>query len=218
MRTTTDLSALSLKVRQAQRDLDQTLGEKRSLEGLQARTSKEVSDLQAEAIELDRTASFLTSIGEEQQFRAQEAIESLVTEGLQTIFDDTLSFHILQKVNGKAATVEFVVRTSLPGDRVVETAVLDARGGGLAAVVGFLLRLVVLLLRNDGSQKLLVLDETFAHVSEDYLPGVGEFLRQLVDKTGVQVIMVTHQQELTEYADKIYRFSVKDGVTKVKED
>jgi len=214
----TNLEDLTLRLKREQRDLDQLLGEQRSLTGLQSRTSKEVEDLKVLVAELDQTAAFLTSIGEEQQYLAQASIETLVTEGLQTIFDDSLSFHILQKVNGKTATVEFVVRTELANDRVVETSVLDARGGGLAAVVGFLLRLVVLMLRRDGNEKLLVLDETFAMVSADYLSGVGEFLVQLKEKTGVQIIMVTHQTEFTEYADKVYRFSVKDGNTIVKEE
>lgn len=215
---TTDLSELSLKVRRARSTLDQSLGEHRALLALKERTSQEVERLKVEIVELEKTSILLTSIGEEKQFQAQEAIEVLVTEGLQTIFDDTLSFHILQKVNGKTATVEFVVRTTLPGDRVVETSVMDARGGGLAAVIGFLLRLVVLLLRRDNGMKLLVLDETFAHVSDEYLPGLAEFLKQLSVKTGTQIIMVTHQDQFEDYADKVYRFSVKDGNTVVKKE
>lgn len=213
----TDLDTLSVGLRRKRSTFDQRLGEHRALLALAERTEAEVESLKIEMVELDKTAAFLTSIGEEQQFKAQAAIEALVTEGLQTIFDDTLSFHILQKVNGKTATVEFVVQTALPGDRVVSTSVLEARGGGLAAVIGFLLRLVVLLLKRDDNQKLLVLDEVFAHVSAEYLPGLAEFLRKLVDKTDVQILLVTHQEELTETADKIYKFSTKDGNTQVKE-
>jgi ABC-type lipoprotein export system ATPase subunit len=62
------------------------------------------------------------------------------------------------------------------------------------------------------------LDETFAHVSSEYLEPMGQFLREVVDKTGVQIIMVTHQPELAEYADTVYRFSNKDGKTQVAKD
>jgi DNA repair exonuclease SbcCD ATPase subunit len=93
---------------------------------------------------------------------------------------------------------------------------MDARGGGLAATVGFLLRVVVLLLRTGGTGKqLLVLDETFAHVSAEYLEGVGRFLREIVDRSGVQIILVTHQETLAEAADVVYRFTAKDGKTVV---
>lgn len=100
-------------------------------------------------------------------------IEDLVTRGLQTIFDSTLSFHIIQSVRGKTANVDFIVRTTLP-ESVIETSVMDARGGGLAATIGFLLRLVVMLLRGGTKEEnILILDETFAHVSAEYLAPLG---------------------------------------------
>ena len=64
---------------------------------------------------------------------------------------------------------------------------------------------------------LLVLDETFAHVSEEYLEPLGQFLRQVVDRTGVQILLVTHQDTFLDYADKAYKFSAVDGRTKVVE-
>jgi|AntRauTorcE11897_2_1112592.scaffolds.fasta_scaffold28948_2 DNA repair exonuclease SbcCD ATPase subunit len=215
----TDLDSLTLRAKRRRRELDQKSGEAHALASLKTRTEEEIVHLKSEIVELEKVSMLLTSIAEDQQFKAQEAIETLVTEGLQTIFDDSLSFHILQKVSGKSATVEFVIRTTTVEGRVFDTSVLDARGGGLAAVVGFLLRLVVLLLRHDHDKdNVLVLDETFAHVSDEYLPGLGEFLRQLVDKTGVQVILVTHQSEFMEFSDRVYRFALKDGVTQVRKE
>lgn len=214
-----DIDELTVAIRRKRRELDEREGARKSLLALKDSHTAEVAGLSTAIVELDKTATLLTSIGEDQQLKAQESIEKLVTEGLQTIFDDTLSFHILQKVSGKNATVEFKVRTALPDNRVVETDVLDARGGGLAAVIGFLLRVVVMLLEQDGQkEKILILDETFAHVSEDYLAPLGEFLKELKNETGVQIILVTHQQEFTDHADKVYRFSIKDGKTIVKEE
>lgn len=178
----------------------------------------EIVDLSEVVEDLDRVTLLLNSLGEDRQLQAQRTIEELVTRGLQTIFDSSLSFHIVQSVRGKTANVEFLVRTTLPGS-VVETPVMDARGGGLAATIGFLLRLVVMLLsKGTKSENILVLDETFAHVSAEYLGALGEFLREVVDKTGVQIVMVTHQPEFAEYADKVYRFTAVDGKTQVRED
>ena len=86
----------------------------------------------------------------------------------------------------------------------------------MAAIVGFILRVVVMLLRKDVA-RILFLDETFAHVSAEYLPALGEFLREVVDKSGIQIVMVTHQDEFVEYADKVIRFELdKNEKTKVK--
>ena len=214
----TDLDSLDIRARQKRRQLDARQGEMRATLLRGKELQAEISGL-AEAVEtLDRTTIFLNSLGEEKQLKAQQTIEELVTRGLQTIFDETLSFHILQTVRGKTANVEFLVRTTLDG-REIETPVMEARGGGLAATIGFLLRLVVMLLdKGTRQENIMLLDETFAHVSAEYLDPLRSFLRQVVDKTGVQIVMVTHQPEFAEEADKVYRFTTQDGRTVVKED
>lgn len=211
----TDLDDLATRAARRRRELDARQGEARVLVSRIRSLREEVQTLSAEVTELEQVTHLLNSIAEEKQMRAQHDIEELVTRGLQTIFDDSLSFHIIQTTRGKTSIVEFVVRTTLD-DRVVDTPVMDARGGGLAAVIGFLLRVVVMLLRNGARQQnLLLLDETFAMVSSEYLPVLGDFLRSIVEETGIQIIMVTHQNEFIDSADKVYRFSQEGGRTKV---
>lgn len=215
----TDIAAVRARLKSAERELAADEGQERSLKVQLEELQKEAVSLTASLVNNDRATSLLNSIGEEKQLAAQDAIEQLVTRGLQTIFGEDLTFHIIQDVKAKRAEVSFVVRSHLSNGQVIETDIIDARGGGLAATVGFLLRLVVMLLKTDTrTDNVLVLDETFAHVSDEYLPALGEFLRKIVDKTGVQIIMVTHQPEFTEYADKVYRFTAKDGKTVVKEE
>lgn len=212
-----DLDALTIRARRHRRTLDERQGEMRATLMRGKDLKSEIEDLSETVETLDRVTALLNSMGEDQQFKAQQTIEELVTRGLHTIFDDTLSFHIVQTVKGKTVVVDFVLRTTL--ERIViDTPVLEARGGGVAATIGFLLRLVVLLLsKGTRSENILVLDETFAHVSAEYLPAVGEFLQEVKDKTGIQILMVTHQPELAEFADRVYRFSTEDGKTVISE-
>lgn len=210
------LDSLAVRARHRRRTLDERQGEARSLLTRAKDLQTEVTSLSEMVEDLDRVTLLLNSMGEDRQQKAQQTIEELVTRGLQTIFDETLSFHIVQTTRGKTVQVDFIVRTTLHG-RAIETPVLDARGGGLAATIGFLLRLVVLLLtRGQRQDTLIVLDETFAHVSAEYLPAVSAFVREVVDKTGVQIIMVTHQEELMEGADQVYRFTMHEGQTKAE--
>lgn len=214
-----ELDDLTVAIRNQRRVIDSRWGEARSILERGREIQKEIGDLSVAINELERVSILFNSLGEEKQLKAQETIEGIVSKGLQMIFqDDSLSFHILQSIKGKSAQVDFKIRTTLPG-QVVETGVMDARGGGLAAVVGFLLRLTILLLRDGSrSENLLVLDETFAHVSEEYLEPLGQFLREIREKTGIQFIMVTHQPQFGEYADAVYRFSQIDGKTVVRKD
>ena len=211
------LDSLVVRARQRRRQIDVAQGGVRAVLLRGKELTTEVSDLSALVEELDRVTVLLNSLGEERQLAAQSSIEELVTRGLRMSFDDTLSFHIVQAVKGKTAVVEFVVRTTL-GNDVIETPVMDARGGGLAAVIGFLLRFVVMLMgRDPRDSTIMVLDEIFAHVSAEYLEPTGQFLREVVDRTGVQIIMVTHQPEFAQYADRVYNFSTTNGKTVVKD-
>jgi DNA repair exonuclease SbcCD ATPase subunit len=164
----------------------------------------------------EKVAVLLNSIGEERQEAARRQVEELVTRALQAVFDKNLSFHMIPQVRANRAEVDFVIRSTF-GEQAVDTPVLDARGGGMAAVVGFVLRLVVLLL-SPGSRRFLALDESFAHVSASYEARVAEFLREVADKAGVQVLLVTHSDAYGDMADARFRLTLgPDGTTQVEE-
>ena len=118
------------------------------------------------------------------------------------------------QVPGPWADLEFVVRSTY-GDTVIDTSVLEARGGGMAAVLGFVMRLVVLLL-TPGTRKLLVLDESFAMVSASFEARVAEFLHEVSHRAKVQIILITHSAAYGDYADEKYRLAAgPGGVTQV---
>lgn len=175
---------------------------------------QEISELERTSEQLEKAALLLASISEERQKEAQGQIENLVTQGLQKIFGPEWSFHVVPVLKGKTPTVEFKVRTTLSNGSVLDTSVVDSRGAGLASVVGFLLRLVLILLSKKTS--VLILDETFANLSDSYIPKLTEFIREVIDKTNLQVIMVTHEHRFAEVADRCYHFSLdSQGMTKV---
>lgn len=209
------VGALDTRITRTRRILEQRRGEAYALATQAQRVHTEIGELIDLADLHDRAAHVLTAIGEERQDAAQRSIEALVTQGLHTIFGNELSFHLVPGVRAKSPVVDFVVRSRLADGTTVDTDVLAARGGGLAAVIGFLLRLVILLLSRARQDTVLFLDETFAHVSADYLPRLIEFLKDLVAKTGVQIVMVTHDESFQEAADTVYMLKLVDGVTRV---
>jgi DNA repair exonuclease SbcCD ATPase subunit len=212
----TELAQITARVKNLRKLVDRRIAEARVI-ATTGKQLKEEIELAANDVDLyNKVAITLASIGEQRQADAQTKIEELVTRGLVTIFQEDMSFHVLQTQRGKTPEVKFVVR-SKAGNKTVETPVMDARGGGLAAVVGFLLRLVVLLLSKDVKEPVLILDESFSHVSAEYERPLAEFIKELVDKTRVQIIMVTHSDAFTEFADKRYKFRLVNGITKVEE-
>lgn len=209
------LEVLRSRLSRVRRDLDRQTGEARAVA---LRGQEAVSQAAASAREVDvlQSASVvLSSVADERQAEVTRQVEGLVTHGLRTIFEEDLSFHLVSSVKGRQVTTEAVVRSTMASGEVVETPLLDSRGGGLASVVGFLLRLVLVLLTPSRQDPVLVLDETFAQVSEEYEPRLAEFIRELVDRTSAQVILVTHSSAYSDHADRVHRLAIRGGETVV---
>jgi DNA repair exonuclease SbcCD ATPase subunit len=210
------LMRLKGRLQAARKITDQQIAEAKMLATKGVSLKEEIQLAQNDVDLYSKVAITLASIGEQKQADAQSQIEELVTRGLTSIFGENISFHVVQTQRGKTPEVKFLIRSEASNGRSVETSVMDARGGGMAAVVGFLLRLVVLLL-GKSKNPVLILDESFSHVSAEYEQPLAEFIKELVDKTRVTIILVTHSDAYSEFADKRYRLEAKQGVTIAKE-
>lgn len=166
-----------------------------------------------EALEVERTDQELTvkarvlleqySEIEQQQLKAK--VEALCSRGLQTIFGEGYSFSIEMRMLRKQAGMEFTITREL-----VERDPMDAHGGGLVNVVALVLRLTIVAL-TPGLSRTVVLDEPFAQLSQGYIEGMGRFIRELVDATGIQLIIVSHETEIADVADQAYRLFREGG-------
>ena len=81
---------------------------------------------------------------------------------------------------------------------------LNASGGGVVDVTAFALRIASWSMKVPRSRPVIILDETFKHLSRDLMPKAGEMLRGMADKLNMQVIMITHEPDLVQVADKVF--------------
>ena len=52
-------------------------------------------------------------------------------------------------------------------------------------------------------------------LSAEYEPGMAEFLREVADKAGVQIVLITHSRAYDDLADANYELSLgPDGATR----
>jgi DNA repair exonuclease SbcCD ATPase subunit len=61
----------------------------------------------------------------------------------------------------------------------------------------------------------IILDEALKFVSADLRPRASEILAEICKTLGVQVIMVTHLEEIIENADKVIKVSKKGKYSSV---
>lgn len=195
-------------VAQLRTSLDRKQGAFDQLKELQKRQKVRVDELTAESNSAAQAHDLLQQMADRERDALQARIETLVTYGLQSVFGEGYSFHLEQAVSRGVVTYDF--KLQLDGRT---TSLVEAHGGGVLAVVGYLLRVVHTIL--SGSRRLLLLDETFAHVSRAHLPAVVELVRVLSDKLGFQHVVITHADEFEELADVTYKLSLINGQTKV---
>lgn len=212
---TAGYAGLAADVGRRRRQLDVLSGQAGQVDAQITALEDELENLLGQAERLSRVGAMFTTVGEAAQETARDRVEQLATKALQVIFGDEHQFLLVPGERGGQATLELKVRSAYPGGEVIETGVLEARGGGMAAVVGYVLRLVVLLLTPE-IRNLLFLDETFTFVSAEYEGRVAEFIRQVADRARVQHVIITHSPAYAEAADQVSRLELgTDGVTVV---
>jgi len=164
----------------------------------------------------EQTQLLLGKVSEFARTQVVSRIESVVTAALLAVFGEGYEFRIGMKTVGNQATAEWQVVSNYDGVEVV-SGVEDSRGGGIVDIVSLALRLVMLELLRPKPEGPIILDEIAKMVSRTYLSNLGYFLKQYAQKTGRQIIMVTHADQLAEVADKCYQVTQKDGISEVKQ-
>lgn len=143
--------------------------------------------------------------------QAKVQIESLVSKCLQFIFESNIEFVIeIEELRNKA-NAEFYVVTENE-DIVIKTKPELSRGGGVVDIVSLALRIAFLQIHKPSIEGPLILDEPAKHVSDEYIFNVADFLKQTSDMFNRQIIMVTHNQHLSQISNYSYHVEL-DGAT-----
>ena len=212
----TDVAGLAARVAARRRQLDREVGRAQQVVADGEAAEAAIAELERLTDTCAKTAALLTTFGEQGQEGARAQFEAGASRALQMIFGTELSFGLVPGESGGQPTLVPVIR-SVYGGTITETSVLDARGGGMAAVVGFVTRLVMLQ-HTPGARRVLFLDESFGMAAKGFEPRIAEFLRMVADQAGVQIVLVTHSDAYSDLADTEIRLELgPDGLTRAYE-
>lgn len=159
---------------------------------------------------LEQVRILLQRASEYAREQIRQQIEMLVTHCLQFVFGPYLEFKIeINEIRGKADAEFYVI--SIFDNMKVKTKPQDARGGGIVDVIALALRVAFIQSTNSYGDGPLILDEPAKHVSSEYIANVAQFLKQISEVFHRQIIMITHNQYLSEIADLAYRVELREG-------
>jgi DNA repair exonuclease SbcCD ATPase subunit len=158
-------------------------------------TIRKEADLLEEAeATLTRTQhaqEMLQHLAQAVQQQAHQKIAEVVSSCLSSVFDDPYEFHIrFERNRGRTEAHLRFVRNGLEVDP------MTASGGGMVDVAAFALRVACLVLHRPKLNRLVFLDEPFRFVSAQYQENVRLMLEKLSEDLGLQIVMVTHNENL----------------------
>ena len=211
------IDSLTESIEEKEADYQKRQGRKEQLLEDRLEKKQELTKVKAEIEELEKVNLLLQQTAEYAREQARQQMEYLVTKALQIVFGDKFRFEIELTQSRNRPSAEFYV-ISEQGGKEIKNTPQDSRGGGVVDVVSLGLRVAILeTLQRPKIGGPLVLDEPAKHVSEEYLLNVTKFLKMINDRFERQVIIVSHQESLTETADKGFQLSLKEGKSRVSD-
>ena len=146
------------------------------------------------------------------QEQLQVHISDITTLALSAVFDEPyeLCAEFVERRNHMECDL-FFKRDGLPIDP------MTASGGGAVDVAAFALRIASWTMQYHKSRNVIILDEPMRFLSVDLQERASIMIKEISDKLGIQFIIVTHEEALTEYADKIFKVNIKKGISNVTE-
>ncbi len=203
-----------METKDLRRKLEQLKGAKKEVMNNITLEFEKVEGLKKSLKHHKQAKEIINQIGLKTQSQLQYNISSITTLALKGIFKDKDAYEL------KAEFVERRDKTEcdllfVKGENTFNP--ITSSGGGAIDVASFALRIVSWSMEFPHLQNVIILDEPMRFLSVDLQEKASRMIKELSDKLGLQFIIITHEQELTTYADKIFETKIKKGVTKVTE-
>ena len=159
----------------------------------------------------EKAREVIREVGLKTQEQLQFHISDITSLALEAVFPDPyeLVVEFIQRRNKTECDLYFV-----RDDNKVDP--MTASGVGAVDVATFALRIASWSMAYPHSRNTIILDEPFRFLSEDYQEKASTMIKEISEKLGIQFIIVTHEQVLAAYADKIFEVSIRNGKSKVK--
>lgn len=145
--------------------------------------SKEVEDLERDIDKLTKVSLVMGNLVEKMVKEDLKDIDALVNYGLKIVFPDRL-LQFESSMTDVGSKKKVVWSTMDNGDKISEDAF-----GSVSVIESLLLRIISMIKKT--KVRLLLLDETFGALDEDYVQNLGILLRGLSEQMKLDILLVT---------------------------
>lgn len=185
-------------------DYEQTKGTALAVIRQRKEQSDKLKAIQKEIEVLGKSQALLLKIASEAEEKILDFVSDIVSKGISDIFARPWQVVFKEEIKAGQKTLGIYLKK----DNELET-IPDAVGGGVTQTVSILMRIVLIFLLKGKAEQLLVIDEALSHLAETHLPRAAEVIQKVATDLKIQIIMITHQEQLLDAADSIYQ--VQEG-------
>ena len=200
-----------MDVKQLRNRLEQQKGQRTQIQKSIRDTRLRVRSLRQSLKDHEDAREVIRNVAIETQQQLSFHIEDITSLALEAIFPDPyqLIAEFVQRRNKTECDLYFVRN----GNRVDP---LSASGGGAVDVAAFALRVASWSMSHPKSRNTIVLDEPMRFLSRDHQEKASQMLKELSIRLGIQFLIITHNDMLTSFADKVFETKLRNGVTEIK--
>lgn len=179
------MDGVALKVEQLQQQYNNVQAAKRH-------AVKQLRKAKREADGVAAGLAYVIKAAQQVQRKAHTQIAHIVTLCLHAVFTTAYNFRIDFETKRNKTVAELVL--SKNGHDIGDP--IEEDSGGVCDVASYALRLCCLLMAKPARSRVIILDEPFKFVSEEYRANVVQLVKQLAKDFDTQFIIVTNIPEL----------------------
>lgn len=184
--------------------LERFRGRQESLVERKAGVERAIAEMEKKTEDIAKAQVVIQTVAQQTQEQLRFHIESIVSKALAAVFAEPYGFVV--EFETKRGQTEAKFWFERDGERVSP---IDATGGGAVDIAAFALRVTMWSMGK--TRPTIILDEPFRFVSRDLQTKAGAMMKMLSEDLGLQFIMVTHNTDLIDEADEVFKVRMENG-------
>jgi DNA repair exonuclease SbcCD ATPase subunit len=200
-----------MTTQQLRNKLEQKKGARAEVRKKIAKLTDEIDLLTGSLQNHEKAREIIKLVGKRTQEQLSFHISDITSLALSAVFNDPYEL-VVDFVDRRNKT-ECDLLFERDGKRIKP---IDAAGGGTVDIATFALRIASWSMKNPHSRNTIIMDEPMKNVSAEYQEKASAMIKDISKKLGIQFIIVTHSETLTSYADRIFKTSIRKGITKIE--
>jgi DNA repair exonuclease SbcCD ATPase subunit len=192
--------------------LERKKGKKETLHKQIKDTKTNIRFLNRDIDESEKAKSIIIHVAEQTQKQLEYHISNITSMAMSSIFPNP--YDIILEFSQKRGTTCADIFFERDDNKIkpIDSSLALNVGGGAADVAAFGLQVAIKSLEVKKTRDVLIMDEPLPWLKGGELPHKGaKMIKEISEKLGIQIIMVSHSDALIDSADKVFRVNMKNG-------